>query len=77
MGSSGDRVEEMEIVGQYAAVEEFLTERSERFSIVVDSAQQHRLVQQLRPGGFQFVQSGPHGCVDLIGVVAMHDQHDI
>ena len=76
MRRSRNGIELMQVVGQYARIEQSFGQTGKRVHAVVDSAQQYRLIQQCRAR-----VSEPRHCridviVDFIRVIRMHDDGD-
>ena len=71
MGQALHPVQLVQVVGQHAGGKAALAQRGQYVDVVVDPAQQHRLVEQLRTGAAQACQRGIDAGVELVGVVGM------
>ena len=68
-------IEQVQVIRQHAGFEQAFTQRRQRVAAVIDAAQQHRLIQQLRAARLQGRERLPHRGVNFIGVVNVH-HHD-
>ena len=75
MGGTLHGVEGMQVVGQYAALEEALGEGRLRFHAVIDAAQDDALIEQGDAGALEASHGGSDGVVQLVGMVGVNDQH--
>ncbi len=71
MGHALHPVQLVQVIGQHAGGEAALAQRGQCIQVVVDPAQQHRLVEQLRAGAAQAGERGIDAGVEFVGVVGM------
>ena len=75
MSRSRHRVEHVEVVRQYSGDKQTLAEIREGIHRVVDSREQHCLVEAGHTGRGERGQGAPDVVVDLVGVVGVHDYY--
>ena len=75
MSRSRNRVEHVEVIGQHSRGKQTLAEIGEGIHRIVDSREQHCLVEEGHTGRGERGQSAPDVVVDLVGVVGVHDYY--
>ncbi len=76
MGSARDAVEHVQVVGQYARIEQRAGQIGERVRVVVDAFQKHRLVEQCDAIGVQRGAGLAYGVVDLVRMIRVQNEYN-